>query len=105
MNGQPSLFDVEVGFVPQSAFSRRTDPETSREAAQKVDANALEALVLKALQEHGSGGTTEEIADWLHMSLVTVSPRLRPLEMKALVRRDGVRANRSGRSATVWKVA
>lgn len=62
-----------------------------------------EQVVLSTLRQRPHGGTSEEIAAWTGMSLVTASPRLKPLEVKGHVERAGKRANRSGKLATVWK--
>lgn len=82
------------------APARRTDPETSREAAASVDAAGLEALVLRALHDLGPS-TSREVAEHLGRDLVTVSPRFRPLERKGRVRRTERRRDR----ATVWEAA
>lgn len=95
MNGLP-LFD----FVP----ARRSDPETSKEAGRSVNTTMLEAAVYGCLKAHGPK-TSFEIADILRLSLVTVSPRLRPLADKGLVRDSGVRRiGESGRGQIVWEI-
>jgi len=89
-----------------SQLYRNTDPETSREAALSVITALpdLEARVLGLLleQPYGEGLTSHELAQQLGLSLVTVSPRLRPLANKALIRPAGRRVGDSGRSAIVW---
>ena len=101
---QPALFDHDVPRLDQ-AYARRTDPITSKESAQRVTASVseLQQLVLAALRKFGPG-TTEEIARWTAKSLVTISPRLKPLEAKGAVIRSGKKVNQSGHAATVWKV-
>jgi DNA-binding IclR family transcriptional regulator len=97
---QPSLFDRPT--LPMSdAVARHSDPETSHAAAESVDTAALERFVLEALRERPDGATSEELADETGLSLVTISPRLKPLEGKNLAVRDGKRKNRSGVSAIV----
>lgn len=90
-------------------MARRTDPTTSHEAAVSIAAELpeLEARVLAALRRRGDeGATTHELAELLGISLVTVSPRLRPLATKKLVVDSGVkRTGASGRRSIVWKVA
>jgi DNA-binding transcriptional ArsR family regulator len=81
---------------PEPARARATDPEPSHAAAAKVDAKGLAALVLAELAR--APGTTHELADRLGISLVTVSPRMKPLEGAGLVTRAGKRDGR-----TVWK--
>ena len=100
---QPALFDHDVPRL--EAFARRSDPPTSKESAQRVTASVseLQQLVLAALKQYGPG-TTEEIARWTGKSLVTISPRLKPLEAKGSVVRSGKKLNQSGHQATVWTV-
>ena len=101
---QPALFDHEVPQLDQ-AYARRSDPLTSKASAQRVTATVseLQALVLASLRRHGPG-TSEEIAQWTGRSLVTISPRLKPLEAKGDVIRSGKKLNQSGHQATVWTV-
>lgn len=86
------------------ALSRRNDPDTSRDAAAGVNVTAMEAAVYGAIKAHGPK-TSFEIADILSLSLVTVSPRLRPLADKGMVRDSGVRRmGQSGRNQIVWEI-
>lgn len=80
-----------------SAHARSRDPETSHEAAARVDGKRLAQLVLECLQRDGPG-TSHDIADRLGLELVTVSPRMKPLETAGDVERVG---KVSGR--TVWR--
>jgi DNA-binding MarR family transcriptional regulator len=82
--------------MPLRALSRATDPDTSRAAAARVDAKGLALRVLEELRKNGPG-TSHELAARMNLDLVTVSPRLKPLEDAKHVRRDG---RRDGR--TVW---
>ncbi|MEX3635992.1 MarR family transcriptional regulator [Paraburkholderia sp. BR14320] len=72
---------------------RQADPSTSKDAFRSVNVSHAEALVLEALHRFGEsrGGTTEEIAEAAHLSLQTVTPRIKPLEAKGLVYRNGER--------------
>ena len=99
---QPALFDHDVPRL--EAFARRSDPPTSKASATRVTrtVSELQSCVLAALRRHGPG-TTEEIAHWTGKSLVTISPRLKPLEVKGLVERFSRKVNQSGHTATVWK--
>lgn len=99
MNIQASLFDnAEVGRA------RHRDPDTAKAAAKSTDATRLEGLVLEELRKAEPDGlTTEELADRLGISLVSVSPRLRPLVNKGrVIDSGGRRRNRSGKKAIVW---
>ena len=85
------------------AYARRTDPGTSHAAARSVDATAMEAIVLTALLEYGPM-TTPEIAVATNIPLITVSPRLKPLEKKEKVERFDLKVNPgSGRRIIVWR--
>lgn len=81
---------------------RSTDPDTSAEAANETDATRLQGLVLGALGNLGPS-TTEQLADHLQLAVITVSPRMKPLETKGLVERtEDRRPGRSGRMQIVW---
>lgn len=74
--------------TPSPAVARSTDPKTSHEAAQRVDTGKLETLVLLALQRASTrGATTKELAATLQVERVSISPRMKPLEDKHLIRR------------------
>ncbi len=99
---QPTLFDDE----PERGAHRHEDPDTSVDAANSVDATALEAEVLRAFRAfYYSGLTSEEAADWLRMELGSVTPRFRPLEAKGYIYRTAERRpGKSGRNRIVWKL-
>lgn len=85
------------------AFVRRTDPSTSRAAAATVNTTELENTVLDALRAFPRGATTYQLAAHLQASLVSISPRMKPLVSKGLVRDSGTRSRGpSGRNQTVW---
>lgn len=83
--------------APLRALARRSDPATSRAAAASIDAESISGKVLAELREKGPG-TSHELASRARLDLVTVSPRMKPLEKLGLVRRAGKRDNR-----TVWE--
>jgi DNA-binding MarR family transcriptional regulator len=92
---------IDLDFT---ARARASDPGTSHAAARRIAdrLSGLQARVLDALRECGTrGATTHELADMLRLDLVTVSPRLKPLELAGRVVRTTER--REGR--TVWRVA
>lgn len=81
--------------------ARASDPETSVAAARKLCAAPLCLAVLKALRERPM--TVEEIAAVIACEIVSVSPRLKPLELAAYVKRTGEqRKGASGRARIVW---
>jgi DNA-binding MarR family transcriptional regulator len=85
------------------ARARNTDPRTSDLAAATVPCNRLEEVCLRHLRFWPEGLTSEGLSDSTGLSVVTASPRLKRLEEKGHVYRDGTRANRSGKQAIVWK--
>lgn len=85
-----------------TALARRSDPTTSHEAAATVPISDLEAICLTAIRRDSVGLTSEELAAVTRLSLVTVSPRLRPMAKKGLIYDGGKRKNLSGRMAIVW---
>jgi hypothetical protein len=92
-------------FSEPGAASRRADPDTAKEAAKRVPTARLESLVLRCLHGTLRGLTSHEISIALDLSLVTVSPRMRPLARKGLVVDSGERRETaSGSRAIVWKI-
>jgi len=83
------------------ALARTHDPKTSWEAAEKVDTNKLESLVLRVLTELGDkGGTNDEVLEYLHDTQLwkkytaifpkesSITPRYKQLINKGLIYRD-----------------
>ena len=86
-----------------AALARRYDPQTSKDAANSVDVERLQGLVLDMLRDCPS--TTQELADFCKMPRDSISPRIRPLVDKGLVMDSGLRrAGPSGRKAIVWRL-
>lgn len=83
-----------------SAHARRTDPGTSHAAAAAVSLRVtdLELKVLAALVLRGPS-TSHQLAEYMDASLVTISPRMRPLETRGMVVRAGKADGR-----TLWDV-
>ena len=84
------------------ALARTHDPKTSWEAAEKVDTNRLESLVLTVVKEHGANGAThdqvfnylEDTQLWKKYAAImpresSITPRYKQLENKGLIYRDG----------------
>lgn len=89
-----------------NGYARNTDPLTSDLAAASLRVTPLEETCLRTLRNAPQGMTSEELTTATGLSLVTVSPRLRPLYEKGLVMKaEGTRANASGRQAIVWLAA
>jgi len=90
------------------AYARRTDPETSHEAAKQIEPQLphLEAVVLAAIALAPDVMTIDELAAALpKLDKVTISPRIKPLCNKGKIYSDGsTRAGRSGRPGLVWRI-
>lgn len=103
MQKQNDLFSPE-NVAKTEAYARRTDPVTSLAAAQSIKTSDLEQKVFDVIADIG-GATTHEIADRTGISLVSVSPRIRPLVRKNLIRDSGKkREGKSNRKSIVWEV-
>ena len=85
---------------------RTTDPDTSMEAAEKVDSTKLEQLVYEAIAKHPDGCTSEELmAHFPNHGVQTISPRFAPLIRKGFIEDTGERRRSStGRSQRVMRV-
>lgn len=82
------------------ARARRTDPDTSHQAAASVDVTHREQQVLDALAAHPGGLTTKEMADVTGVDRLSLSPRMKPLELKGLV----IRTEETRDGSTVWRI-
>jgi hypothetical protein len=86
------------------ARARNTDPIPSDEAAELVDVSALEEVCLRHIRAvEPLGLTSKQLAHSTGLSLVTVSPRLKPLEDKGKLYRAGKRHFQSRVGCTVWR--
>ena len=86
------------------ALARTHDPKTSWEAAEKVDTNRLESLVLTVVRLHGADGAThdqvfnylEDTQLWKKYTAImpresSITPRYKQLENKGLILQMGAR--------------
>jgi len=92
-------FQLGLGLEEKKAFARNTDPETSHQAAAKVNASRLEEIVMDALT-HGPM-TSKELAEATGEARVSVSPRFKPLERRGLI----VRTDERRDGCVVWKLS
>ena len=97
---QPSLFDI---VVPRA---RRTDPNTSHEAAvtMRETAASPRSKILAFLKEHGgaTGDGLDEALGWKHATANRRLPELRELGLVTMTDEMGV--TRSGRRARIWRL-
>ena len=87
------------------AYARNSDPNTSHMAADDIQPHVtnLQHMVLSALQDNGAM-TTEQVAEYLGINIVSISPRFRPMAIRGVISDTGERRqNKSGRSAIVWR--
>ncbi len=97
----PDLF----GDAPD-AFARRTDPVTSHDAAKAAQrtSKALSDQCLTLIRKAGERGhTASELAKIIRVPRDSISPRLKPMVVKSLIRDSGVtRKPKGGREQIVW---
>ena len=74
---------------------RNTDPATSKAAARNVNVSRLESIVASVIQRWPEGLTTKEIAEKTGLDRVTVSPRIKPLCNKGILKNSGNRRDKS----------
>lgn len=92
----PARYPYEAGY---------RDTDTSREAAERVDAGTLRGKVLDAIRAHGPL-TADETADRLRLDKLSIRPRCTELRELGKLEDSGVRRlNASGRRAIVWELA
>lgn len=86
-------------------FRRNTDPDTSRDAADKVPATELEALILEAIKTFPDGCISDDVEMYLHhLRSNTITPRFTALIRKGYIVDTGERRRAlSGRSQRVMK--
>lgn len=87
MGGMKDLFG-DTPFEP--GLARWSDPDTSHEAAERVDTTRIESLVVSVLARFGPprGQPMCVVEIWQRLpqfSVDTISPRMRPLVTKGLV--------------------
>lgn len=98
----PDLFTYAERY-PQTPGWRPTD--TSRAAAEQIDAGTLRAKVLQTIRAFGPL-TADECAQRLCLSILSIRPRCTELRALGRLRDTGQRrANASGRHAIVWGLA
>lgn len=78
------------------ALFRKTDPETSKEAAESVPVKRLEKLVYEAIKASPNGMTADELEQALPgVKLNSITPRIAPLIKKGYIEDSGERRRAS----------
>ena len=106
----PFIEPLPVKPPPPTDFSkraRRTDPQTSKDAAKSVEAfgEGHHGVILAALRAHGPA-TVYEIEARTKIQAHKVGKRMCELEARLLVEQTGdERKSPSGRNCRVWKIS
>ena len=84
---------------------RKEDPDTSKDAAEKVDSTKLEQLVYEVIAKYPNGCIAEEVmSHFPNHGIQTISPRYAPLIRKGFIEDTGERRKSiTGRSQRVMK--
>ena len=101
MTNQNDLFNKYREPLIPAARARATDPETSHDAAARVDVTRRESQVMDALVALDGQATSREIAYKAGVDKWSISPRLKPLEEKGYIRRTDQRRDKQ----IVWEIA
>jgi len=85
---------------------RTTDPDTSMNAAEKVDSTKLEQQVYEVIAKYPDGCISEQVmTHFPNHGVQTISPRFAPLIRKGFIEDTGERRKSSlGHSQRVMKV-
>ncbi len=101
------LYETLKAYFPDDlmAFARKTDPQTSKEAAKTVDVNKMEQLVLDVIKSFPNGCISQDVESALaQYRASSITPRYRPLMKKGLIGDTGeTRPGFSGRNQRVMK--
>lgn len=84
-----------------AASARRGDPRTSKEAAASIEVAPIEQRIVDCLKSFGPM-TTTEITEKSGIEFKTVTPRLRPMERRGVVRATGEYRFHGSRRSMVW---
>jgi hypothetical protein len=102
---QMKLFGLTAATDPKTLV-RRNDPDTSHDAANKVDTSKLEALVYRTIGSFGETGCiSDEVRECFpDLPYSSITARYRALLDKGLIEDTGLRrAGRSGRNQRVLR--
>lgn len=80
--------------------ARHTDPIQSHETVDSLLQGSLRSRIIACLKQRGRM-SSHDIAEHLGASLVSVSPMIKPLRERGLVRDSGVVVN----NRTLWEAA
>jgi len=101
--------EIQRSFFTDHGLARKSDPETSHEAAKEVKIGPLQIAVLRTLraseQLDPPGLTMNQVVEISGRPNESITPRFRPLAKKGLIYNTGEkRRNPSGKLAIVWRI-
>lgn len=100
----PFQFVKEKFGTPVHQLVRRDHPATSYEAAEKIDTQKMEQVVLEAIKAFPNGCIADEVLDSLpQYSYSTVTARFSSLLRKDHIEVIGTRPGRSGRQQRIMR--
>jgi DNA-binding transcriptional ArsR family regulator len=102
------MIDEDKDLFAWAAW-RKTDPETSREAAESLSTDTLtklQRIAYFAIKDAEDGLTAHDLARVTGLEHETIGPRLRPLARVGLIHESDERRVPLGRkrAGIVWKV-
>ena len=100
------LFTLPIFGTHAKKLVRRDDPDTSHQAAQKVDTTKLEQLVYETIKSYGQGGCISDqvLGNFPQMPYSSITARYKALMDKSLIEDTGERrAGKSGRPQRVMR--
>ncbi len=104
--GRHALLAPDPGQEP--AHARSTDPSTSHEAAESMSTKRINTMQLKALTalaRLGGRGINDQVVERSGKERNAITPRMRPLCNKGLVREAGKRkSERTNSRQIVWQI-
>jgi hypothetical protein len=101
------LFSLPIFGTNAKKLVRKDDPDTSHQAALKVDTTKLEQLVYETIKSYGAGGCISDqvLANFPHLPYSSVTARYKALMTKCLIEDTGERrAGKSGRPQRVMRI-
>ena len=100
----PFKFVKEKFGTPVHQLVRKDDPVTSYEAAEKIDTQKMEQIVLETIKTFPNGCIADEVLDALpQYSYSTVTARFSTLLRKDHIEIIGIRPGRSGRQQRIMR--
>ena len=94
-----------LSYPASPGFKREGTSQQAAEAIKPSAATLREACLLRLALSYGHGLTTDECADAMGESCLSVRPRFSELRAMNLIEDTGSRRkNASGRNAVVWRL-